>query len=279
MVGIPGSIARHGAWLARCRRLLLVGRQPSPPRTRLTAELGAEFLVDIPEALSGDVVVSATSTGNCIDPVLLLPGSVVIDIGVPTDVISPKTSARRCAAALRWAGACRTRCRDSMFLGTGRPVLPGRDDGARPGRARPECFSLGRDLSLERIEEIGVLARKHGFDFSQLFSFGQKLESSALARFRKAMARRGPENRRPAARNGVHPKGAHPNGTSHPKAPLSPPAESTVAQLAARAAQLHERYINPILVGIGQKTGFIKTFVRVHEVMNCGTPTVRCTSA
>jgi hypothetical protein len=35
---------------------------------------------------------------------------------------------------------------------------------------RAECFSLGRDLSLDRIEEIGVLACKHGFDFSQLFS-------------------------------------------------------------------------------------------------------------
>ncbi len=54
VVGIPGSIAAAAArWLApRCRRLLLVGRRPSPRTSRLAADLSAEFLVEIPEALS-----------------------------------------------------------------------------------------------------------------------------------------------------------------------------------------------------------------------------------
>ena len=37
---------------------------------------------------------------------------------------------------------------------------------------RAECFSLGRDLDLDRIQEICGLARGHGFDFTHLVSFG-----------------------------------------------------------------------------------------------------------
>ncbi len=263
VVGIPGSIAAAAArWLApRCRRLLLVGRRPSPRAARLAAELSAEFLVEIPPALSrARVVVSATSTGDCIDPGLLLPGSVVIDVAVPTDVTIPKVP--RDDVLLLSGGLARvpdTMPRNSMFLGFYQGVVPCclGETMVLALEERAECFSLGRDLNLDRIEEIGVLARKHGFDFAQLFSFGQKLESSALARFRKAVVRRRPESHPDTAHNG-----AHTNGTSHPKAPFPPPDEPTIAQLAGRASQLHERYINPILVGLGHKNGFVKTFVR-----------------
>ncbi|MGH7171084.1 MAG: hypothetical protein ACRELG_12465, partial [Gemmataceae bacterium] len=244
VVGIPGSIAAAAArWLApRCRRLLLVGRRPSPRASRLAAELSAEFLVDIPSALSqACVVVSATSTGDCIDSSLLLPGSVVIDVAVPTDVTSPKVP--RYDVLLLSGGLARvpdTMPRDSMFLGFYQGVIPCclGETMVLALEERAECFSLGRDLSLDRIEEIGLLARKHGFDFAQLFSFGQKLEASALARFRKAAVRRRPESRHEAIHNDVHT-----NGTSHPTASIPSLAASTLAQLASRASQLHERYI------------------------------------
>jgi acetylornithine/succinyldiaminopimelate/putrescine aminotransferase/predicted amino acid dehydrogenase len=263
VIGIPGSIAAAAArWFApRCARVVLVGRRPSPRASRLAAELSAEFVLEIPLALSrARVVVSATSTGDCIDSGLLLPGSVVIDVGVPTDVTRPKD--RRDDVLLLSGGLARvpdTMPRDSMFLGFYQGVVPcclGETIVlALEGRA--ESFSLGRDLCLDRIEEIGGLARRHGFDFSQLFSFGQQLEPSALARFRKAAVRRRLDYRRDPAKNG-----AHTNGTSHPKTPLSPPAGSTNARVADRASQLYERYINPVLVRLGHKNGFIKTFVR-----------------
>ena len=219
VVGIPGSIAAAAArWLApRCRRLLLVGRRPSPRASRLAAELAAEFLVEIPQALSqARVVVSATSTGDCIDPSLLLPGSVVIDVAVPTDVNSPKIP--RDDVLLLSGGLAYvpdTMPRDSMFLGFYQGVVPCclGETMVLALEGRAECFSLGRDLSLDRIEEIGGLARKHGFDFTQLFSFGQKLESSALARFRKAAVQRCSTSRHPESLNG-----AHANGSAQPRA-------------------------------------------------------------
>ena len=260
VVGIPGSIASAAArWLApRCRHLLLVGRRPSPRASQLTAELNAEFSIDIPSALSrARVIVSATSTGDCIDPALLLPGSVVIDVAVPTDVTLPKVP--RDDVLLLSGGLARvpeTMPRDSLFLGFYQGIVPCclGETMVLALEGRADCFSLGRDLRLDRIEEIGVLARKHGFDFTQLFSFGQKLEPSALVRFRKASARRRGDSLSKNSHNGVAV-----NGRIHHELP---PARPSIAQLAGRAAQLHERYINPILVGLGRNNGFIKTFVR-----------------
>jgi len=255
VVGIPGSIATAAAfWLApRCRRLLLVGHRASPRASRLASELGSEFFVEIPPALArARLVVSATSTGDCLDPSLLLPGSVVIDVGVPTDV--KKTTATRDDVLLLSGGLARvpsTMPRDSMFLEFFQGVIPCclGETMVLALEDRAECFSLGRELRLEGIEEIGALARKHGFDFTQLFSFGQQLEGSALARFRKAAARRGRVNVHEVARNGT---------AKHDVPSVAP----SLQQLAGRAARLHERSVNPVLVGLGQKTGFIKTFVR-----------------
>jgi putrescine aminotransferase len=258
VVGIPGSIAAAAArWLApRCRNVLLVGRRPSPRASRLAAELEAEFLIEIPAALNrARVIVSATSTGNCIDPSLLLPGSVVIDVAVPTDIQGTKSL--RDDVLLLSGGLALvpdSMPRDSMFLGFYQGVVPCclGETMVLSLEDRPESFSLGRDLSLERIDEIGVAARKHGFDFSALFSFGQKLAPSSLARYRKAAVRRSVD------RLDETRKGVHSNGSARHEAPSVAPS---MRELAGRAAQLHERYVNPVLVGLGHKSGFVKTFV------------------
>lgn len=53
-----------------------------------------------------------------------------------------------------------------------------------------ECLSLGRNLDPMRIEAIGHRAEAHGFSFARLFSFGLPLDDSALAAYRKTLARR-----------------------------------------------------------------------------------------
>ena len=54
---------------------------------------------------------------------------------------------------------------------------------------RTESFSLGRDLSVERIGEIGAIATKHGFSFSQLSSFGRPVADSLWASMNKVVGR------------------------------------------------------------------------------------------
>ena len=89
IVGIPGSIASVAATLLapHCGRLILVGRRASAPAQKLAASLGCEFSTDMPRALGqSGIVLSATSTGSCIEQAWLRRGSVMIDVGVPTDI-------------------------------------------------------------------------------------------------------------------------------------------------------------------------------------------------
>src|SRR4029077_16395528 len=128
VVGVPGSIATAVASLLapRCRKLLLVARRPAQSAVRLARELGAELLLDIPPALAqARVVVSATSSGNCIDQRQLRPGALVLDMGVPTDVQG--TEAIRDDVLVVSGGLAKvppTMPRDSMFLGFYQGTVP-----------------------------------------------------------------------------------------------------------------------------------------------------------
>ena len=258
VVGIPGSIATAAARLlaSRARSLILVARRQSTRASRIAEELDAELLLDIPEALErASVVFSATSSGSCIDQGWLRPGSLVVDVGVPTDVQG--TKAEREDVLLLTGGLARvprTMSMDSTYLWFHHGMVPSclAETCVLGLEERTECFSLGRELDAERIEEIGKLARSHGFSFSHLYSFGVPLDDSALARHRKALARK-------ELIATSHRSRATGNGAGQAKRGKHPP---TAGDLAPRAAELYGRYVNPVLMAIGGANGFVKTFVR-----------------
>lgn len=250
VVGIPGSIATAAARLLRprCRSLLLVARSLSTRATSLASELDAELIVDIPDALArARVVLSATSSGGCIDQRWLLPGTIVSDVAVPTDIIGSRSFREDC---LILSGGL-AKVPDTMPLSSrylwfhrgsiaaclAETVVLALDDTA-------ECLSLGRNLDPARIDEIGRRAEAHGFSFSRLFSFGSPLADSALAGYRKALARQSREGRR--HRSMV--RGLDQNGY--------PSAE----QLGSQAAERFRRHINPAMLSIA--SGLIKPFVK-----------------
>ncbi|MCE9546452.1 MAG: aminotransferase class III-fold pyridoxal phosphate-dependent enzyme [Planctomycetia bacterium] len=312
VVGIPGSIAAAAARILapEVGELLLVARRTSARATKLSAELDAELFVELPPALArARVIVSATSTGNCIDQKALRLGSIVVDVGVPADVQG--SSPERDDVLIISGGLALvpdSMPRDSMFLGFHHGMVPSclgeTMNLALEGRG--ECFSLGRDLSPEGIREIGAIALKHGFNFGRLLSFGLVVEDSQLARYRKAVTRQrllsigAAPAKQTAAPQAVHGNGngaAHTNGHAKngqngyaenghagangeanghyhesrdepssefydeahvdEQAPLGTPAE-----LAPRAASLHGRYINPVLIAVSGRAGFARTFVR-----------------
>jgi len=255
VIGIPGSIATAAARLlaSRSKSLVLVARRESTRALRVADELQSELLLEIPEALGrARVVLSATSSGDCIDQRWLARGSLVSDVAVPTDIEG--TVAEREDTLLLTGGLSkvpRTMSLDSNYLWFHQGMVPscmaetivlGLED-------RTECFSLGRDLKPERIEEIGGLARSHGFSFSQLYSFGLPLEESALVRYRKAVARS-------VARSGNRRRRSA--GAAQRRRPAAPSAK----QLAPRAAELYRRYVNPVLMALSASSGFVKTFVK-----------------
>jgi 3-acetyloctanal aminotransferase len=252
VVGVPGSIATVAATLLapHCGRLILVGRRSSGPSVRLAQQLGAELLTDIPQALKQSrVVLSATSTGSCIDQSWLNPGTLVVDVGVPTDIQG--AMAERDDVLILTGGL--VRLPESMAAASkllwfqhgmipsclGETLLLGLEE-------REESLSLGRELQPETVQEIGGIARTHGFDFSHLMSFGCPLTDEALVKFQKTRARLKPKMPREA--NGKPRAGETSTVTSNRR--------------AERAARLYARFLNPVVMAMNGKSGLLKTFVR-----------------
>ncbi len=244
VIGVPGSIATAVAQLVapHCGNLLLVGRNSSGPARKLADQLDVELLLDIPQALAAArIVVSATSSGSCIDQSLLQPGTVVIDVGVPTDVQG--TEAQRDDVLILTGGLTRvpdTMSRNSRLLWFQHGMIPSclGETIMLALENRQENLSLGRSLNLDSIQEIGSIAKSHGFDFSKFTSFGSPLEESTLVRFHKARAA---------------------NRQDRLSRTAAPP---TAAELAPRAPSLFARHINPVLHAMGSSSDFVKTFVR-----------------
>jgi putrescine aminotransferase len=251
IVGIPGSIATAAALILapRCKSLVLVARRPSSRASAIAAELGAQLLTDLPEALKqADVVLSSTSSGGCIDQSWLQPGTLLIDVGVPTDVLGSRPTRDDCLILSGGlSGIPETMALDSGYLWFHRGAMPSclgetmvlALDGC------PECFSLGRKLDPQRIEEIGHRAETHGITFSRMYCFGLALSDDNLVAFRKVIARR------TMARSG--------KALQQPSEPAGPP---TPERLADRAQERHRRYVNPVLIVFGGGSGLVKTFVR-----------------
>jgi ABC-type Zn uptake system ZnuABC Zn-binding protein ZnuA len=58
-----------------------------------------------------------------------------------------------------------------------------------------ENFSLGRDLTVEQVDTIAKLAKKHGFKLGGFRSFERAVSEETIENVRKNAARRLKENR------------------------------------------------------------------------------------
>lgn len=201
VVGATGSIGAACARVlaSRGRRLVLIGRDKGR-LDRLAADIQGDFgrvvqvSTDIRSTLpAADVVITVSSAvESIIQPEDLKPGAVVCDVAMPRDVDERVRAVRD----------------DVLVMDGGVIEVPGEpnfnfDFGFPPGYAmacmsetillalegRFENFTLGRDLSVEQVEEMSRLARKHGFRVAGIRSFHRALDDAAIARI-KANAQR-----------------------------------------------------------------------------------------
>ena len=148
----------------------------SPCRVRVATDF--ELL---PQA---DLVLTATSSaGAIIKPRHLKVGAVVCDVSRPRDV-SRETALER---------------DDVLVIEGGMVEVPGRvefgfDFGFPPGRAyacmaetmilalegRYECFTLGKRIHLDRVDEIARLGKKHGFKLAGSRSFERAVSEEQI---------------------------------------------------------------------------------------------------
>jgi predicted amino acid dehydrogenase len=197
ILGATGAIGRICALiLARdAKSMTLVARNE-----RRLEELAGKILYDTGLAVkvtsdtrkalkSSDVIITVTSAiDTVIEPEDLKPGAVVCDVARPRDV-----SAR--VAELR---------DDVLVIEGGVVDVPGDVEfnlnfGFPPRTAyacmaetmilslekRYESYTLGRELTIEQVEEIDALAKKHGFKLGGFRSFGRAMTDQEIARIKE----------------------------------------------------------------------------------------------
>lgn len=193
VVGATGSIGKTCASLLapQFAQTILVGRDLE--RTQAVADgLPATRATTSPaEVVQADCVVTVTSSGDVIRPEDLAPGTVVCDVARPRDVS---------------VAVARTRP-DVLVIEGGVVEVPGRPDlgfefGFPSGTVyacmaetmmlallgRYECFTLGKDVSVEQVDEARRMASQLGFRLAGFRSFESAVSAEKIEAVRQARA-------------------------------------------------------------------------------------------
>ncbi len=202
VVGATGAIGRVCAELlaGQVGRLLLVARDErklSELKEKLAPRARADILTSTSMDVLSDAQLILTVTSalhDVIRPEHLCAGSVVCDVARPRDVSAIIAAARD----------------DILVIDGGMVDVPGPVDfhfnfGFPPRKAyacmaetmilalegRFEDYTLGKDISLERVNEITAMAGKHGFRLSGFRSFEHEVTDEQIEVVRRnARARR-----------------------------------------------------------------------------------------
>lgn len=201
VLGATGSIGGACARIlaGRVGRLILVGRDRER-LARLAGELedrGASspsVTTDVGEGVrQADAVVAVTSALEAIvDAADLRPGAVVCDVARPRNVARAVAEARDDVLVFE-GGVVAVPGDVDFHFDFGFPVKTAYACMAETMilalEGRYEPFSLGKELSVERVEEIDRLAQKHGFELCGLRSFERALDEGTIARIRERAER------------------------------------------------------------------------------------------
>ncbi|HOS42817.1 MAG TPA: shikimate dehydrogenase [Armatimonadota bacterium] len=200
VVGAAGSIGRVSAHLLAeggVGELILVGRD----RARLQAvaeELPGNadvgIATDLDEALPrADIIITVTSAVEAvIEPRHLKPGAVVCDVSRPRDV-SVRVARERDDVLVIEGGVVSVPGDVEFHFNFGFPPRTSYACMAETMilalEGRYESFSLGKELDLARVKDIGALAAKHGFTLAGFRSFEKAVTDEQIARIREKAGR------------------------------------------------------------------------------------------
>jgi fatty aldehyde-generating acyl-ACP reductase len=184
--------------LTRCRS----ERSPVPAQARVeqvrsrVQAAGAQAIVaaDTSALRQADLVITVTSALQAIlAPGDLKPGCVVSDVARPRNVSRVVIEQRDDVLVIEGGMVEVPGCVDFHF-----------DFGLPPRMAyacmaetmtlalegRYECFTLGKEIALEHVQEIAALAERHGFRLGSLRSFERAVSDDEIERIRDNARRR-----------------------------------------------------------------------------------------
>ncbi len=197
VVGATGSIGRTCAKvLSRSfGKTILVGRDLD--RTQALADelenaVATTNVADIGEA---DAIIAVSSAGKeLILPEHLKPGAVVCDVARPRDV-STRVSKERPDVLVIEGGVVKVPGEVEFNFRFGFPEKTAyacmSETMMLALEGRVENFTLGKDVSVEQVDEITNLAHKHGFELAGFRSFERALDQAAIDRAKEARRRNG----------------------------------------------------------------------------------------
>lgn len=197
VVGATGAIG------SVCARMLakevggltLVGRdrkrlEPLAERIRFDSGLAVRVESDLAKALKrADIVITVTSAVDAIiHPEHLKPGAVVCDVARPRDVSKKVVEVRDDVLVIE-GGVVDVPGPPNFNLDFGFPACTAYACMAETMilalEKRFESYTLGRNLTVEQVEEIGRLAAKHGFKLAGFRSFERAVSSADIDRIRE----------------------------------------------------------------------------------------------
>ncbi|MDI9583928.1 MAG: shikimate dehydrogenase [Acidobacteriota bacterium] len=197
ILGATGSIGRVAAKILGPQvREIVLNARAREPLEELAAELAAEGVnvrveTDVATALrDAEITIAVTSAVEAVvQPEMLRPGSVVCDVARPRDV-SRHVAEKRPDVLVIEGGAVAVPGNVEFNLNFGFP--PGLSYACMAEtmilalEGRCEDYSLGRDISIEQVQEIAGLAVKHGFKLAGFRSFERKVSQEYIDRVRAA---------------------------------------------------------------------------------------------
>jgi fatty aldehyde-generating acyl-ACP reductase len=182
-------IGRGEEKLEALRDRLMVKARARRPSLRSSAQVEIIASTNLDYLRSAPLILTVTSAiGEVIRPEYLQPGSVVCDVARPRDVSAMVARARD----------------DILVIDGGMVDVPGSVDfhfnfGFPPGRAfacmaetialalegRFEDYTLGKQLTRSRVDEIDGIAAKHGFRLSGFRSFEREVTEQQIESVRR----------------------------------------------------------------------------------------------
>jgi len=199
VVGATGAIGAVCSQLMakECRFLTLIARNKSnldglARNIMRRSGQAVKITSDLQSALKrAQVVIAVTSSGgDIIQPEHLAPGCVVCDVARPRDVSQKVAAVRKDVLVV-----------EGGLVQVPGPVVSSLKMGYPPNitlacmaetmiltlEHRFENYTLGRDLSVEKVEEIYRLGRKHGFRLAGLRSFEKPVSDEDIRQIRSAV--------------------------------------------------------------------------------------------
>jgi predicted amino acid dehydrogenase len=134
------------------------------------------------------ILTVTSSIGAVIEPAFLAPGSVICDVARPRDVAAQVKAVREDVLVIDGGIVEVPGQVDFHFnfgLPTGKTYACMAETMALAFEGRFEDYTIGRELTTEKVQEITQIAQKHGFRLSGFRSFEEPVSEETIARVRQ----------------------------------------------------------------------------------------------